>query len=264
LRDAGVRIACGVEYDGAGFSGWQRQDHARSVQAEVEVALSKVANHPVHVCCAGRTDAGVHATWQVIHFESEAERSMRSWVLGTNANLPAEARLLWAQQVDDDFHARFSAQARSYRYVILNRDVPSALLRHRVTWDHRPLDEARMRQGAAHLVGEHDFSSFRAMACQAKSPVRTIRWLNVVRSGGYLYLDIEANAFLHHMVRNIAGVLMSVGRGEQEPGWVRDILDHRDRTRGGVTAPARGLYLVGVRFPERYGIEALGALPNYG
>lgn len=259
-----MRLACAVEYDGSGFSGWQRQDHARSVQAHIEAALSKVADHPVQTACAGRTDAGVHATWQVIHFETRAERSERSWMLGTNSNLPADVRLLSIKPVADDFHARFSAQARRYRYVILNRPVASALLRQRVTWTHQPLDAQRVSAAAVCLLGEHDFSSFRAVVCQAKSPVKTVHRLDVTRSGDYLYLDVEANAFLHHMVRNIAGVLMAVGRGEREPEWVGDILEKRDRTQGGVTAPAAGLYLVGVRYARSYGIAPLGAVPEFG
>ncbi len=259
-----MRFACPVEYDGSGFSGWQRQDHARSVQADIEAALSKVADHPVQTACAGRTDAGVHATWQVIHFDSHAERSERSWLLGTNSNLPEDVRLLSITPVAEAFHARFSAQARRYRYVILNRPVASALLRQRVTWTRRPLDARRVSAAAAHLLGEHDFSSFRAVACQAKSPVKTVHRLDVTRSGDYLYLDVEANAFLHHMVRNIAGVLMAVGRGEREPDWVGEVLERRDRTQGGVTAPAAGLYLVGVRYPHEYGVGPLGALPQFG
>jgi tRNA pseudouridine38-40 synthase len=259
-----MRIACAVEYDGSGFSGWQRQNHARSVQGEVEAALSRVADHALRVVCAGRTDSGVHASWQIIHFDTLAERSERSWVLGANANLPDDAGLLWAREVDDDFHARFSAQVRSYRYVILNREFPSALLHRRATWVHQALDVSRMQEGARYLLGEHDFSSFRALACQAKSPVRTIYRLDIRRSGVYLYLDVEANAFLHHMVRNIAGVLLAVGRGAQKSQWVEAILDKRDRTQGGVTAPASGLYLVGVRYPEKYGIEPLGLVPEFG
>ncbi len=259
-----MRFACAVEYDGSGFSGWQRQDHARSVQADIEAALSRVADHPVQTACAGRTDAGVHATWQVVHFDSHAERSERSWVLGVNSNLPGDVRLLSIKPVADEFHARFSAQARRYRYVILSRPVASALLRQRVTWTHQSLDEARVSAAAAYLLGEHDFSSFRAVACQAKSPVRTVYRLDVTRSGDYLYLDVEANAFLHHMVRNIAGVLMAVGRGERDPDWVGDVLDKRDRSQGGVTAPAAGLYLVGVRYPLKHGIAPLGALPGFG
>jgi tRNA pseudouridine38-40 synthase len=259
-----MRIACAVEYDGSGFCGWQRQDHARSVQADVEAALSKVADHEVRVVCAGRTDSGVHASWQIIHFDTGAERSERSWLLGTNANLPDDAGLLWAREVDEDFHARFSAQTRRYRYVIFNREVPSVLLHRRATWVHQVLDVSRMQEAAHYLLGEHDFTSFRALACQAKSPVRTIYRLDIKRSGAYLYLDVEANAFLHHMVRNIAGALLAVGRGVQNSHWIRDVLDKRDRTQGGVTAPASGLYLVGVRYADRFGIEPLGAVPEFG
>ncbi len=258
-----MRIACAVEYNGAGFHGWQQQPHARSVQAEVEAALSRVADHPVQVVCAGRTDSGVHATWQIIHFDSEAVRRERSWVLGTNANLPSDVRLLWARAVAEDFHARFSARQRSYRYIILNREIRSARLHRQVTWQYRPLACERMQAGARHLLGEHDFSSFRALACQAHSPVRTIHRLDIRRSGEYLYLDVTANAFLHHMVRNIAGVLMAVGSGQQEPDWVQTVLERRDRARGGVTAAADGLYLVGVRYPERFGIEPLGVVPEF-
>jgi tRNA pseudouridine38-40 synthase len=189
---------------------------------------------------------------------------MRAWLLGANANLPGEVRLLWAKPVNDGFHARFSAQSRRYRYVILNRDVPGALLRDRATWEHRPLDVTLMQRGAAHLIGEHDFSSFRAVACQAKSPVRELQRLEVVRSRHLLYLDVQANAFLHHMVRNIAGVLMAVGAGERPVEWVPEVLAHRDRTLGGVTAPASGLYLVGVSYPKVYGICDHGVLPEFG
>ena len=259
-----TRFVCAVEYDGRGFCGWQRQDHAPSVQAGVERALSKVADHAVKVVCAGRTDTGVHATWQVIHFDSDASRSNRSWVLGTNSNLPEGVCLLSVKPVDAEFHARFSAQSRRYRYVILNRSVSSALLRHRVSWQHRSLDVGLMQQGADLLVGEHDFSSFRAVACQAKNPVRTVQMLRVSRSGDFLYLDIQANAFLHHMVRNIAGVLMTVGCGQRPVEWVSEILALRDRTRGGVTAPASGLYLVGVGYPEAFGVTSAGVIPVYG
>jgi tRNA pseudouridine38-40 synthase len=259
-----TRFVCAVEYDGTGFCGWQRQDHSPSVQACVEQALSKVADHAVKVVCAGRTDTGVHATWQVIHFDSDASRSNRSWVLGTNSNLTDGVCLLSAQPVDAEFHARFSAQSRRYRYVILNRSVSSALLRHRVSWQHRSLDASLMQQGADLLVGEHDFSSFRAVACQARNPVRTVQRLEISRNGDFLYLDIQANAFLHHMVRNIAGVLMTVGCGKQPVEWVSEILALRDRTRGGVTAPASGLYLVGVGYPEAFGLMPAGVIPVYG
>ncbi len=259
-----MRIACAVEYDGAVFCGWQRQQNAPSVQACVEQALARVADHPVTVGCAGRTDTGVHATWQIIHFDTEARRSERSWLLGANSHLPREVRMVRVQQVDETFHARFCAQARSYRYVILNREVPSALLRRRTTWERRPLDVARMQQAGAYLLGEHDFSSFRAVACQAKSPVRTVQHLTLKRSDELIYLDVRANTFLHHMVRNIAGALISVGCGDRPVEWVGEVLAHRDRTRGGVTAPADGLYLVGVRYPAQFGIAAGGRLPVFG
>lgn len=250
----GQRIALGVEYNGAAFSGWQIQEGTATVQACVESALSTVANHPVRVACAGRTDAGVHALGQVVHFDSDAPRTMRSWVFGANANLPKEISVLWAQPVSDDFHARFSAIRRRYRYVILSRPVRPTFLAGRVSWDYRPLDEKRMAAAAAHLVGEHDFTSYRALACQAKSPVRTLYRLAVTRQDDLVFLDIEANAFLHHMVRNIAGVLMAIGAGEREPLWAREVLEMRDRTLSGVTAPPHGLYLMEVGYPEVFAI----------
>ena len=259
-----TRIVCSVEYDGAGFCGWQRQDRAPSVQARVEQALSKVADQPIKVVCAGRTDTGVHATWQIIHFDSDAERRPRAWVLGANANLPHSVRLLSAQPVDDSFHARFAALSRTYRYIILNREVRTALLRQRVSWHYHSLDADLMQQAAELLHGEHDFSSFRAVACQAHNPVRTIQRLDIRRSGDFLYLDIQANAFLHHMVRNIAGVLMTIGSGKRPVDWAGEVLALRDRTRGGVTAPASGLYLVGVSYPEAFGVEPVGVIPVYG
>ncbi|HHJ14216.1 MAG TPA: tRNA pseudouridine(38-40) synthase TruA [Gammaproteobacteria bacterium] len=256
-------VACGVEYEGAGFSGWQAQPHAPSVQAEVERALSRVANHPVRVFCAGRTDAGVHATGQVVHFETASVRRERAWLLGANTHLPASVRLAWVRFPGDDFHARFSAEARSYRYLILQRETASALLHGRVSWTHARLDIDRMRAGARHLLGEHDFSAYRATACQAHSPVRRVDRLELVRDGDFICLDIEANAFLHHMVRNIAGVLMAIGAGERAPDWSREILQGRDRARGGVTAPAAGLYLVGVRYPARFDLPRSGWLPRF-
>ena len=252
-----MRIALGVEYDGANFCGWQRQNNARTVQACVEAALSKVADHPVKVMCAGRTDAGVHARGQVIHFETHATRPARSWVFGANANLPKDVSILWAQPVSDDFHARFSARRRRYRYVILSRPMRPTFLAGRVSWDYRAFDEARMAVAASSLVGEHDFTSYRALACQAKTPVRTLYHLDVTRQDDLLCIDVAANGFLHHMVRNIAGVLMAIGAGEREPAWARQILDMRDRTAGGVTAPPYGLYLMEVHYPDNFAIPAL-------
>ena len=256
-----MRLALGVEYDGSDFCGWQYQEHSRSVQEVVEQALSKVANHPVRVHCAGRTDTGVHATGQVIHFDTEADRKMRSWVYGTNANLPKSVAILWAQAVGEDFHARFSAIRRRYRYVIFNRHVRPTFLAYRTSWCYRDLDVARMSEATQYLIGEHDFSSYRAVACQAKSPVREIYELQVHRRGELIYIDIEANAFLHHMVRNIAGVLLEIGRGEREPEWAREVLEYRDRRLAGVTAPPYGLYLARVVYPQGFGIPESQFLP---
>lgn len=253
-----MRIAMGVEYDGTGFAGWQYQNHARSVQDCVQNALSRVANHAVEVTCAGRTDAGVHAGGQVIHFDTEVVRHMRSWVLGANANLPVDVNICWAKPVDGRFHARFSATARTYRYVILNRWVRSALMRHRATWVHYPLDEARMQAAAEYLLGEHDFSAYRAIACQAKSPRRHVRQLTVVREEDRVVISVTANAFLHHMVRNIAGVLIAIGKREREPVWAKQVLDMRDRTLAGVTAPPQGLCLTAVEYPLEFAIPAAG------
>lgn len=257
-----MRIALAVEYDGSGFCGWQKQSHGeRTVQTCVEQALSKVANHEVQVVCAGRTDTGVHASGQIIHFDTGAERTIHSWVFGANANLPKDVSILWAKFVSDDFHARFSAQYRAYRYVIFSRHVRPSFLAHRVTWEYRELDETRMRAAARYLVGEHDFSSYRAVACQAKSPVRTVSRLEVTRNGPLYFIDIQANAFLHHMVRNVAGVLMSIGTGEQEPEWAREVLEARDRTLGGVTASPHGLYLSEVGYPEHFDLPRLSPAP---
>lgn len=251
-----MRVALGVEYDGSCFSGWQLQAHARSVQGCLEQALARVADHNVRVHCAGRTDAGVHARAQVAHFDTHAARSLHSWVLGTNANLPDPISVLWARSVSEEFHARFTATGRSYRYLILNRRSRPALLRGKATWEHRALDAERMHAAAQHLLGEHDFSAYRAQGCQAKSPVRCVRRIDIRRQGEWIVLDIEANAFLHHMVRNIAGVLMAIGQGKQPTAWSRQVLETRDRTLGGVTAPPDGLYLTRVQYPQRYAIPA--------
>jgi tRNA pseudouridine38-40 synthase len=259
-----MRIALGVEYDGSKFLGWQRQRLGRTVQGCVETAVARVADHYVNVVCAGRTDTGVHATAQVIHFDTDAMRKPLNWVRGVNSHLPADVRIQWAIQTLDDFHARFSARRRHYRYVIHNDAVPSALLHQRVCQERLPLDDGLMRVAARHLVGEHDFSSFRAAACQARSPVRTVYRLELSRSGQWIYIDIVANAFLHHMVRCIAGMLISVGRGEQQPGWMQAVLDARDRTRAGVNAPPGGLYLAGVEYAGGFALPRAGWLPVYG
>jgi tRNA pseudouridine38-40 synthase len=235
----------------------------RSVQECLEAALSRVADERIEVTCAGRTDAGVHATAQVVHFDSAALRPERAWLLGTNTELPADVRVLWMREMAQDFHARYSARARRYRYVILNRRVGSALERHRVGWEYRPLSLEPMRMAARHLIGEHDFSSFRAAQCQANHAIRTVEYLEVSQAGEYFFVDIIANAFVHHMVRNIVGVLLAIGRGEQALDWTRELLELRDRTLAAATAPASGLYLVGVRYPEVYGIAELGRLPRF-
>ncbi|MCP5352075.1 MAG: tRNA pseudouridine(38-40) synthase TruA [Chromatiales bacterium] len=256
-----MRIALGVEYDGSGYHGWQRQEGALSVQQVVEEALSRVAAHPVRVSVAGRTDTGVHAVGQVIHFDSDAVRDERAWVFGGNVNMPRDVSFLWARRVEDDFHARFLACARRYRYIIANRWTRPAIHRTRASWFHRPLDVERMRAGAVHLLGQHDFTSFRAVACQAKSPIKTIHEIEVTRVGEYVAIDVRANAFLHHMVRNIAGVLMTVGCGDREPEWVAEVLGYRDRALGGVTAPPDGLYFVHVEYPERFELPPCPSLP---
>jgi tRNA pseudouridine38-40 synthase len=250
-----MKIALGIEYDGSAFHGWQYQGDVRSVQETLEQALSTVADHPVSVHCAGRTDTGVHATGQVVHFETEAQRSERSWILGSNSNLPDDVSVSWAREMPDAFHARFSAIGRHYRYQIINRKYRSALWRNRAVWIHHPLDQARMQQAAQHLVGTHDFSSYRALACQAKHPVRTIHSLEVIREGEMIAISVHANAFLHHMVRNIAGVLIAIGKGEQPVSWSKEVLDLQDRTLGGVTAPPQGLSLTHVDYPQEFGLD---------
>ena len=254
-----TRIALGVEYDGAEFKGWQIQSSGRSVQDSLQQALSSVADEPVQVTGAGRTDAGVHALIQVAHFDTEAHRSMRSWVLGANANLPPDVSVRWAKPVPDDFHARFGALARSYRYLILNRSTRPAVSRHHACWIHRALDEARMREASQYFLGEQDFSALRAAGCQAKSPMRNVHAIEVEREGEAITIDVTANAFLQHMVRNIAGVLIKVGKGEEEPAWAQQVLESRDRTKAGITAPAEGLYLTQIRYAEEFELPAMAA-----
>ena len=251
-----MRIAIGIEYDGRDFLGWQRLGHGPSVQAAIEAALSRVAAHAVEVSCAGRTDAGVHARCQVAHFDSEALRTPRAWMLGANSLLPASVAVLWAQPVASDFHARHGARARRYRYRILNRAVRPALEAGRVTWERRPLDAEAMNVAAQALLGRQDFTAFRAISCQAPSAVREVREVIVRRDGEYIDIEIEANAFLHHMVRNIVGSLLPVGRGEQPPGWVAALLAGRNRDVAGPTAPSDGLTFLGPRYPAQWQLPA--------
>lgn len=249
-----MRVALGVEYDGSGYVGWQRQKTGRGVQALVEKAISSVANEAVKCVCAGRTDAGVHAAAQVVHFDTSAERSTRGWLLGVNTHLPGDININWAHLVDDEFHARFTAESRSYRYLILNRVTRSALYRQRAWWVYESLDENLMQQAANMLLGRHDFSAFRAAGCQASTPEREVMAFNLQRQGDWLALTITANAFLQHMVRNITGTLVAIGRGEQPPEWAGEVLHSRDRKKGGIAAPPYGLTLTGISYPERFGI----------
>ncbi len=257
------RLAACVEYDGSAYCGWQRLGHAPSVQACVEQALSQVANHEVSVVCAGRTDSGVHASGQIIHFDVAVERPLRGWLMGSNVQLPSGIALRWVQAVSATFHARFAATARRYRYIILNRSARPALLNGRVTWHHHQLAVERMHEAAQHLLGENDFSSFRAAGCQARHAMRELQEIRVQRFGSCIYVDIKANAFLHHMVRNIVGSLLAVGRGDQPVQWMAELLALRDRTQAGATAPAAGLYFVHVDYPAEFGLPNRYTLPQF-
>jgi tRNA pseudouridine38-40 synthase len=249
-----MRWALGVEYDGTHFCGWQQQPGLKTVQGELEAALSNVADTPVELICGGRTDAGVHAAGQVVHFDTAVRRTARAWALGANAHLSRQLSVAWAVPVPDFFHARFSAQRRHYRYTFFNRATRSALHAATSTWVAMPLDVEAMQSGAQHLLGEHDFSAFRAAECQSRSPIRRVDSLVVRRDGPLVYLDIAANAFLHHMVRNIAGLLMAVGRGDREPNEVATLLASRDRRRNAPTAPAEGLCLRRIDYPAAFAL----------
>jgi len=255
------KFAVGIEYAGTAYSGWQRQKHALSIQQHVEEAIGYVANHRVQLVCAGRTDAGVHAIEQVAHFESTAKRDNRSWILGSNCQLPSDIRIKWIIPVEGDFHARFSAIARSYRYIIINVAVPSALFHDRAGWEFRPLDQVLMHEAAQILVGEHDFSAFRAAGCQAKSSTRRIHEISVERRGDLLFLDVRANAFLYHMVRNIVGSLMSVGQGVRSTDWFKRVFAGGDRNLAAATAPAGGLYLLRAHYPDAFKLPSNGKKP---
>ena len=258
-----MRLAVGIEYVGTHFAGWQRQDGAATVQVAVEEALSRVAAHPVVVTCAGRTDAGVHALGQVAHFDTSAARPARGWVLGANDELPPEVSLGWLAPVPADFHARYSALARSYRYVIVNRASRAPLLHERACWRRGTLDAERMHAAAQALCGQHDFSAFRAAECQSRVALRRVDRVAVSRHGAFVFIDVTANAFLHHMVRNIAGSLMLIGAGARPAGWLAEVLAARDRRAAGPTAPAGGLYLARVDYPASFGLPAAAAADDW-
>lgn len=258
-----MRIALGIEYSGTSFYGWQRQQEVDTIQQELERALSVVANEPISVHCAGRTDAGVHATGQVVHFETQAKRALVAWTRGVNAHLPDTIAVRFAQEVTDEFHARFSATARQYRYVILNQPIRPAILQRGMTLHHQPLDEKKMHQAAQALLGEQDFTSFRASQCQSKTPFRNVHHVHVVRVGAYVIVDIKANAFVHHMVRNIVGSLMMVGEGLQPMTWIQELLDLKDRNCAAPTAKPHGLYLVKVTYPDTFEIEDMPKGPLF-
>ena len=256
VRETIRRYAVGVEYDGSRFHGWQSQSGVTTVQDLLESALSSVAAEPVRVVTAGRTDTGVHASGQVAHFDAEAKRTTLNWVRGANTNLPGGLALTWAKEVDRRFHARFSALSRKYRYILFCRDVRPTYLAKRVSWTYECLDVQRMRAAAACLEGRHDFSAFRASGCQAKQPVREIHELTVNNVGPWIWIDVEADGFLQHMVRNITGVLTAIGTGARSVAWANEVLEGRDRTLGGVTALPDGLYLSAVRYPRHFQIPS--------
>lgn len=258
------RVALAFEYDGSNFHGWQFQKSGvRTVEAELNKAVARVADQPVDLVCAGRTDAGVHASYQVAHFETSSVRSLRSWVMGINTASPGDIAVHWAGQGITDFHARFSAVYRRYRYIIYNHPVRPGIQQGQVSWLYRPLDDRRMHDAAQFLAGEHDFSAFRAAGCQSRSPIRFLEAISVTRKGHFVVVDVQANAFLHHMVRNIAGALIAVGTDQERVEWIREILESRDRRLAGVTAPPYGLYLVDVGYPGGFGIPAAECGPGF-
>lgn len=253
-----MRIALGLEYDGSRFLGWQTQPGGGTVQDALEVALGAIARLPVSTVCAGRTDRGVHATAQVVHFDTSVERPDTAWVRGANAMLPESVAVHWSKCVGDDFHARYSAQSRTYRYVLINCAVRPALGARHAGWFHAPLDPEAMQEAASHLVGEHDFSAFRSAQCQARNPVRTLHAVRVERIGRSIVFTLRANAFLQHMVRNIVGALVHVGKGKHRPGWLRDVLESRDRANCAPTFAAEGLYLTEVEYAPGWQLPVAG------
>ena len=258
-----MRIALGIEYDGAPFCGWQTQPAGGSVQDALERALAHFADADVDVVAAGRTDAGVHATAQVVHFDAPVDRTMASWVRGTNTYLPPALRVLWANGVPDEFHARYSAAARTYDYLLLNDAVAPAVLHGKVGWYHRPLDLDAMRSAARLVEGEHDFSAFRDAQCQAKTPVRRVHAARVMPRGNLFAFRFTANAFLHHMVRNLVGSLVQIGAGKQAPSWMAELLATRDRRNAAPTFAPDGLYLSGIDYDDRFGLPKFRAPPHF-
>lgn len=258
-----ARIALGIRYDGSAYHGWQIQEELRTVQGEVEKALSAVANHAVSLVCAGRTDAGVHASGQVAHFDTTSYRSEHAWVFGANSKLPPDISILWAKEVDENFHARFSAQARRYHYVIYNHEIRPGILRKAIGWHYRPLDENRMRKAVQSFIGEHDFRSFQGAGCQSQTSVRTIFQIEIFRIRRMVVIEVQGNAFLLHMVRNIVGVLVAIGSGEKDPEWAEVVLKAKDRRQGGVTVSPNGLYLIEVTYPQEFRLPRIPLEPFF-
>tara|TARA_B110000914_G_scaffold207634_1_gene204501 strand:- start:1903 stop:2661 length:759 start_codon:yes stop_codon:yes gene_type:complete len=250
-----MRIAMGVEYDGSAYNGWQKQNIGLGIQTVVEKALSKVANHQINSICAGRTDTGVHARSQVIHFDTITERDNYGWLAGVNSNLPPDINITWVKNVNDDFHARFSASKRKYSYKILNQKTRSSLARNYFWWVYDELDVNQMQSGAKYLIGKHDFTSFRATSCQASSPIREIFDIQIQKNDEHLRITLTANAYLQRMVRNIVGALVQIGKQEKDAKWMHDVLKGRDRKLAGIAAPAHGLTLLAVKYPNEFDID---------
>jgi tRNA pseudouridine38-40 synthase len=252
-----MRIALGVEYDGSAYNGWQTQPDMPSVQDALQEALSEIAGERIAITAAGRTDTGVHALEQVVHFDSDIHRPLNAWVRGANALMPRDIAVLWAHEVGEDFHARFSAEARSYQYVLVNRPARVGVHHAKVGWFHQPLDVVKMQEAARYLLGEQDFSSFRAAECQAKTPVKTMTRLDIRRQGDTIFFDLTANAFLHHMVRNIVGCLVYVGKGKHPPVWMKEVLEQRNRIHAAPTFAPDGLYLKRIHYDPKWGLPQL-------
>ncbi|WP_246543852.1 tRNA pseudouridine(38-40) synthase TruA [Candidatus Profftia tarda] len=257
------KIALGIEYDGSNYAGWQRQSNAPSIQECLEEALSKVANEVITVSCAGRTDAGVHATGQVVHVQTHVQRRDHRWIMGVNTYMPKDIAVHWAKIVKKNFHARFSATARRYRYVIYNNRYRQALLRNGITHFPYYLDVSRIERAAQDLIGPNDFTSFRSSQCQSSTPWRVLSHLKATRLGEYVIIDIQANGFLHHMVRNIVGSLMEIGRGNKPETWMADLLYAKDRKMAAATAKAAGLYLVAVKYPSHFDLPQFSMGPLF-